>query len=382
MFFAKLGKRMEANVSLTNILTSSHNAAYWLLISPFKFRVPLSYPVITERCIFQALFCAVLATLGCFYSLHKIYLQFLTGKGLHDIFRIFKLAHEGSTIIRRLLMVKFFWLDQNKVKIFMNCLMNTPRGLTNTKVYLANLNVCRFFLVIHFSTVFIAVCNQNFDVVECVFICVTQRTSNCNFVKAASIVPLVYCYLILATADMFLFVLVFVMWAFSSSFKKYLRHHNGADLNSKKTNGGFAWGEIKNQLKFLRNISDQMNNLFGHWATCCMIEPVLFYAIHIEELIAGDEKYKEFTYVVHFIIYFGLTWVTFGLSAEIPRNIGNLKGWLFENENRIQVLSSCQIGLLWHQLESNFFGCIKASNVYPVTYGYIGAVSNLLVINM
>lgn len=364
--------KFKQNLDLTNYLIAPQNVAYYLLLSPYKLKTTLTSTILFERNITQQLACGIFTTLGFVYSLYSVYLEYFRGEGLHNMFRLFQFVRTIAEILRRIIIIKILWLDQKHIVALLNFLRNVPKTLTNTSILLANSNVAKVLASIHYAIFIVPMLNKNLKTIQVTTSCIINKNISCVLTNGIKVLSDLYAEVILSTSDMFLFVFLMLLWSLSRAFTNFLAKQREISKVTREKLLARFWNEIENQLCALKKTSDLVNSLVGHLMSCFMIGPTLHHAVAIEELLAGDPKYKNGTFIVIFLLYFTLTWIVFAISAEIPRNIGHLKEWLFENGKGVPKLEAC---LLWNQLESNFFACIRACNVFPITYGFIGSVS-------
>lgn len=226
--------KLKENLALTNYFVVPQNIAYYLLLSPFKFKATSS-SIIIEQHFIRTLLWGLVTTLGVLYRIYALYLTYFSGEGLHNIFRLFKFVRSVTDTFRRLYVIKILWLDQRKFEELINYFNLIPKSLASTNSILANPLIIRVLVVIHYIFALLTLFHENLHKFQNFSRCLVNELNICRFLNTLCIIPLVndYDYAHFATSDMFLFIPLFSMWTLSKSFAKFLQKHTGSCFEEK-----------------------------------------------------------------------------------------------------------------------------------------------------
>ncbi len=162
--------------------------------------------------------------------------------------------------------------------------------------------------------------------------------------------------------DLFLLMAVMTLWLPARSFSQY--------LNSTVV----TWETIKTHLKFLRELSTLMNNLFGGHMTMFSVHSILEYAISFNVVLfkGGRSASYDVAATICFIYFLGTTCAILLFSADVCHQMEKLKEWLASEENRMQLCTQTLVMTL-NDLDSHVIS-VKGSNIFPVTFALVASV--------
>lgn len=142
---------------------------------------------------------------------------------------------------------------------------------------------------------------------------------------------------------------------------------------SKQIGVRISWNQIDSQLTSIRNLADKINDLISSMTTCFVILLVLYFAVETEKEMSNDEQ-SDWISALELTLFMVFGVLLLILMADVSNKMGQIKNWFLVSENRNQVQPPCHLAVILHQLEFNGVA-VKASNVFPITFGVAASVS-------
>lgn len=187
----------------------------------------------------------------------------------------------------------------------------------------------------------------------------TKLTANIGLIlKSAAIFQV---YILAWFGSIFLLSNVLTLWTVAKTFSGILKMPQT------------TWPDIQDSLNCLRNLANEMNELLGHPLTLYVIASVLYFAIEAEAASARDGEYSKVPPVVELLISFLFTSLFMLLMADVNYQVGGLKTWLINGSIGKSMEPIPNITLVL-DLINNSGVALKASNIFPITYGFTATV--------
>ncbi len=373
-----MSENLKSTQDIRECITFPHNIFFNILITPFRLKNGQTKTT-SESFTLQKFLCA-LFTICSFMSYcvetffmdtsHKI-----SNRSSSNPLILFQTGYSVFLTIRRILTIKFLWIDSQKIISLLNQLHKLPSNMANSKSFMVRPSVLNLLGVANLVLSLISFFGK-----RQLFLCgIWLKFTNGSVESLLQDVVLAIIllhghYFFLATCA-YPFCIIILMCALSKSFKTFIKE--SMFLCTEQQHRLELWSEIERQLNELRVVANLINNAVGNIISCFACEMILHYAVNMEQVFAGDHDHST-PLTVAFFFYFALTCINFLMAADVANNIGYLKEWLLVKENRAVVHPPWDLGILWAQLESNSVGTIKMSGIYPITYPFLGTVSCFL----
>ncbi len=342
---------------------------YLLCFSPYRICIDLTGALYVKTWYFQKLICFMLTCLSSSYFLLETFQDLYRDK-LFTLRTYFVGIIAVINLLQRLLITKFYWLDHNKLLTCLSKVNKIPTNQINIQA------VNRFIIVIGSLTFGISMfqIHQFVDLqLKCLPNCLKDTTSGIFisiFVWIFKIIGRVHSNTSVCFGSIYFLSTTYLVWRVSISFKIFLKR---TETNIKAAFD--IWKDVETRFETLCLVCKGFNELYGHTVSCLVVEIVLYYAIEFEgSFPSGVRRIVASNNQMGFILYLVVTSAFLYFAADINRNVGYLKDWLVLKENRSLVFSSRDLNFIIDQLNCNAVS-VKASNVFPVTFGFVASVS-------
>lgn len=376
--YKKANNYLRVVGNIKNFLNGPLEVKFYLLVVPFRIKINQISGNILEQWKPHQIICGLLTLISLCTFLEDIYQAtiFTSTNDSSKLEKIFEMIYKVAYSIRKIMAVKILWFEQKTIMAMYNHLDELSPLLTKNTWLIGHRGISLF---LGFGNVLLSLSymwNKRYDSIKRFADAIAFDMKFA--LESLRILGIVHGQLIYSLSSVLLFSNVMIAWTTSRSFADLLKNHS--NKLDKKPGRLFFWREIESHLNGLRRLTDLVNKLISHSVTLNTVEVVLYYAIGIQLVISGDKIYNGQIAVLQLFFYFSLSCMAYIMAAEVARNVGILKEWLYEPENRALVMPPWDTTLIWCQLEANSVATLNASNVFPVTYGFISSVRKTIYI--
>lgn len=340
---------------------------YLLCFSPCQIGVDTNDLLYIKTWYPQKLVCCMLTSLSSSYFFWETFQDLSRDKLKYTLITYFKAILTVINLLQRMLSTKFYWFDQNKFLALLSKVNKIPNNQINLKA------VNRFILGIGSLTLGLSLFQiyEFIDLQVKLMIKISENKSCpiCIIVLILKLLGRIHSNASLCAGSTCFLSTAYLVWHVSLSFKVVLEK---TETNSKTAFD--IWKDIESRFEVLCTVCKKFNEVYGHMVTCLVVEIVLYYAIEFEGFLASGVKHAASYIQMGFILYLLVSSMFLYFAADTNRNVGALKDWLVLKENRAVVYNSRDLTLILDQLNTNAVS-VKASNVFPVTFGFVASVS-------
>lgn len=339
---------------------------YFFLMGPHRIKISSRRGILMPRTIlivenkFQKWTCGLLSiTSSCCFIWVSVN---NTKLNIGNPYSYLKVLLSGLDNVERILLLRLLWSEKSQIYKLAALVLQISTYLKASKIIQSEWLVAIFCLIFYFLGATFAF-YFHFTIVI--------PFSICSFLK---FVALIFNDLLACHGIILLLLLITTLWLATQSFVVQLR------LCSSDSSIFGCCRNLDFQFQDLVKLSTKINKLIGHYLTCFIIETVLFLSINLEGVLAHDSTHHDWNSLLSVTIYFVVIVSIFLLAANISQKIAYFKSWLHVKKNRELFEKISDVHIILSQIDSHAVS-IKASNVFPVTYGLLANVRNFTCLN-
>lgn len=366
-------KEYRVPFKITTCLQATLQVSYYFLVVP-NYTIVTNSVVKVKRCLPHTITCGILTIISFLHIFYEFYTVLGTSK-FSSVQSYFEIILQTVFTLARLVTIKILWIDCSNLSAVFNGLVCLPEELnmSRNKISYPPVAYILCFLFLFSSAYFrFEIEGELFKNATNLFVCGLPAITFDSIFKLVLFIGAIHSQLLASFGNMFVFNVILTFNMVSYSFSMCL-------------NRSLSIAKLMHLIRVIRILSDNINKCICHIVTCLIIQFVVYYALTIDGMQSTNKPKKlNPSHLLRcsqelpsLLFYFTLFASIFLLAAQIPQNCGKVKTWVLEMSDDGSINKETATFVLF-QAENNLIGCIKASNVYPVTYGVVSSViSNL-----